>query len=117
MTVRLSPTGGGLWSLDIISELPVTAPEIVEFWSENLRVQFNARLGIQDVIEKSRGLAHIIFSGLISFVGPEPPRKRRRTSPLSPEADRETFPQADDADLNMNVDLGKGGSPSVLAFD
>lgn len=81
-----------------------------------MKIQFNARLGIQDVTEKSRGLVHVIFSVLISFVGPEPPRKRRRTRPLSPEADRETFPQADDADLNMNVDIGKGGLPSVLAF-
>ena len=34
--------------------LLVTAPEIVEFWRENLRTQFNARLGILDVTEKSR---------------------------------------------------------------
>jgi len=39
--------------LDISLGLLVTAPEIVEFWRENLRAQFNARLGIQDVTEKS----------------------------------------------------------------
>jgi hypothetical protein len=80
-----------------------------------LRIQFNARLGTLDATEKSRGLVHVIFSTLISFIGPEPPRKRRRTRPLSPEADRETFARADDADLNMNVDMGMGSPPSVLA--
>ena len=40
--------------LDNSSALPVTAPEIVEFWRENLRAQFNARLGIQDETERSR---------------------------------------------------------------
>lgn len=34
------------------STLLVTAPEIVEFWRETLRTQFNARSGVLDVIEK-----------------------------------------------------------------
>lgn len=33
---------------------PVTAPEIVEFWRENLKTQFNARMGIREVTEKGR---------------------------------------------------------------
>ena len=39
--------------LDIGLGLLVMAPEIVEFWRETLRAQFNARLGIQDVTMKS----------------------------------------------------------------
>ncbi|KAF9786961.1 Rec8 like protein-domain-containing protein [Thelephora terrestris] len=65
------------------------APEIVDFWRENLRAQFNARSGIRDsVVEKSPG----------------PPRKRRRTRPSPPTVDQETLPQVDDVDLGANVD-------------
>lgn len=32
----------------------VMAPEIVDFWRENLKTQFNARMGIREATEKSR---------------------------------------------------------------
>ena len=59
-------TTGDSRSLDVIPALQVTAPEIVDLWRENLRTQFNARLGIQTVAEKSLSLVHCAFSMLIS---------------------------------------------------
>ncbi|KAF9654349.1 hypothetical protein BDM02DRAFT_3182155 [Thelephora ganbajun] len=67
----------------------ITAPEIVEFWRENLRIRFDTRLGIQGVTEKD----------------PEPPRKRRRTRASPHVGDQETLPQVDNVDPQMDVDI------------
>jgi len=42
----------------------------------------------------------------IDPVGPEPPRKRRRTRAPPLAEEQEIFPQVEDADLQMNVDIG-----------
>ena len=61
MTVRVSSLAEGLRNTDVVPTLLVTAPEIVEFWRENLRSQFNTRFGIQAVAEKSTSLVHSFF--------------------------------------------------------
>lgn len=45
---------------------------------------------------------------LTNIIGPEPPRKRRRTRASPPARDQEIPPQADDVGLQMNVDIGNG---------
>ena len=95
-------------NIDVGLVLLVTAPEIVEFWRENLRVQFNVRLGIQDVMEKS-GFPLCFVSVLTNAIVPDPPRKRRRTKTSPPVEEQEVLPQVDDIDLQMNVDTGNSG--------
>ena len=88
---------------------PVTAPEIVEFWRENLKTQFNARMGIREVTEKGR-FPQCFLPVLINLPGPEPPRKRRRTNGPSPTRDQEVFPQVDDVvPQQEHMDIGNGG--------
>lgn len=100
----------GLRNLDVGLVPLVTAPEIAEFWRENLRARFNARLGVQDVTEKS-GFPLCSVSVLTNTTAPDPPRKRRRTGGSPPAGEQEVFapPQIDDVDLQMNMETGNNG--------
>jgi len=53
---------------------------------------------------------------LIYSIGPEPLRKRRRARASPPAGDQEIIPQIDDADLQMNVDMGNGGVLPMATF-
>ena len=56
------------------------------------------------------GSSRCFLSVLINTIGPESPRKRRRTNGPSPVEDKEVFPQVDDVDPQQaNMDIGAGG--------